>query len=118
MAAAGEPVLVMRAVGGEVLAIERLAEEVVHRLGLADRCGGPERAADRVLGRHVTAAIGLALVGPALADDRVRDPARVRELEPGGPEPFDLGGRDAGALRIREERSWDRTVADFASLLS
>ena len=24
----------------------------------------------------------------------------------------------AGALRIREERSWDRTVADFASLIS
>jgi hypothetical protein len=52
-----------------------------------------------VLGRHVTAAVGLALVGPALADDRVRNPARVRELESLGPEPLDLGGLDA---RVRQ----------------
>ena len=64
-----------------MLGVEGLAQEVVHRLGLADRGRGAPGAADRVLGRDVAAAVGLALVVAGLPDDLVRDAARVRELQ-------------------------------------
>ena len=50
-----DPVLVVRALGGDVLGAERRAQEVVHRLGLAHRGGGAVGAADRVLERDVAA---------------------------------------------------------------
>jgi len=50
-----------------------------------------------VLGGNVAAAVGLARVLARLAHDLVRDAARVRELEPLGPEPLDLGDRQARA---------------------
>ena len=81
-----------------MLGVERLAQEVVHRLGLADRGRRAPGAADRVLGRDVAAAVGLALVVAGLPHDLVRDPARVRELQPLGAEALDLGGLDPGAL--------------------
>ena len=52
------------ALGAEVLGAQGAAQEVVHRLGLADRGGGAVGAADRVLERHVAAVPGLAVVAP------------------------------------------------------
>ena len=96
VAAPGQPVLVMRTLGGDVLGVEGLAQEVVHRLGLADGGRTTPGAADRVLGRHVATAVGLALVLLGLADHLVRDAARMGELEALGPEAFDLSDLDAG----------------------
>ena len=94
----GELVLVVRALGGDRLGVERLAQEVVHRLGLAHAGGRAVGAADRVLGGHVAAAVGLARVLARLPHDLVRDAARVRELQPLGAEALDLPARSMPAV--------------------
>src|SRR6185503_20828939 len=98
VARAGQPVLVVRALGRDLLGVERLAQEVIHRIGLADRGGRAPGAPDRPLGRDVAAAVGLAVVFARLADHLVRNPTRVRELEPLRAEALGLGDLEPRAL--------------------
>jgi hypothetical protein len=91
-----DPVLVVRALGAEVLGAHAAAQELVHRPRLADRGGGAVGASDRVLERHVAAVPGLAVVLLGLADDAVRDAAGMREVEALGSEALALLDRDSG----------------------
>ena len=98
------------------LAVERIAQELVHQLRLAHAGGRAVRAADRVLGGDVTAAVGLARVLTLLPHDLVRDATRVRELQPLRPEALHRLRADARggqpvrpvADRLRRHRHVDR----------
>jgi hypothetical protein len=89
----------MRPLGADVLGAERAAQEVVHRLRLADRGGRAVRAADRVLERHVAAVPRLAVIGLGLAHEFVRDPGGMREPEALGAEALGLGGLHPGGTQ-------------------
>jgi hypothetical protein len=80
-----------------VAGVHALAQEVVHRLGLAHRRRAAVGAADRVLGGHAAALVGHAVVVDG--HERVRNAARMRELEPAGAEALGLRDLEAGVAQ-------------------
>src|SRR5262249_32310352 len=98
VAVALDLVLVVGAFGRDLLAVERLAQELVHRAGLTDARRRAAGAADRVPGGHVAAPVGLARALAGLPHDLVRDAAGMRELEPLGAEALGLVDRQAGVV--------------------